>query len=44
MEDEEGRIGIFPSWIWLYVAVIAYTIVLILLLYLFTLSFDQGIQ
>jgi hypothetical protein len=42
MEDENGRIGVFPSWRWLYLAVIAYTLGLILLLYLFTLFFDHG--
>lgn len=44
MEEKEERIGIFPTWNWLYVTVIVYTTVLILLLYLLTAVFDQRIQ
>lgn len=41
-EEAEGRIGIFPSWGWLYGTVIAWTVVVILLLYAFTITFDYG--
>ncbi|MDA2930211.1 hypothetical protein MYX84_09735 [Acidobacteria bacterium AH-259-O06] len=44
MEEKEERIGIFPSWNWLYVTVIVYTTVLIVLLYLLTAIFDHSIQ
>jgi len=44
MEDEDRRIGIFPSWRWLYLAVVVYTISLILFFYFFTLLFDYGIS
>ena len=40
MERENGKIGIFPSWGWLYGAVVIYTTVLILLLYVLTSFFD----
>jgi hypothetical protein len=40
-EDEEnGPIGIFPSWGVLYVTVLAHTLLLILILYWFTVSLD----
>lgn len=41
-ETESGRIGIFPSWRWLYGAVVVYTAVLIGLLYAFTVFLDLG--
>lgn len=37
-----GRIGIFPSWGWLYGAVILYTVALIVLLQIFTTAVDFG--
>lgn len=42
--EENERIGIFPSWNWLYAAVVAYTLFLILLLYWITVLSDYGIQ
>jgi hypothetical protein len=41
-EDEGGRIGIFPSWGWLYGAVLIYSTVLIVLLHIFTVTLDFG--
>ena len=41
-EDEDGRIGIFPSWKALYVSVIVYTAGLIALLYVFTVLLDTS--
>lgn len=42
--DEDGRVGIFPSWRSLYVAVILYTVALVAILYLLTrlLDFSDG--
>lgn len=40
LEDEEERIGFFPSWKWLYVSVVVYTTLLIVLLYFFTVVLD----
>ena len=42
-EDQDERIGIFPSWNWLYLAVIVYTTVLTLLLYFLTLALDHSV-
>ena len=42
--EEPERIGIFPSWRWLYAAVIAYTILLTGVLYLLSITLDPGIQ
>ncbi len=44
MEEQDERIGIFPSWNWLYLTVIVYAIILILLLYLLTIALDHSIQ
>ena len=41
-EDEDGRIGIFPSWKALYIAVIVYTAGLIALLRVFTVLLDTS--
>ncbi len=41
-EDHNERIGIFPSWNVLYLAVIVYTIILILLLYFLTIALDHS--
>ena len=41
-EDEDGRIGIFPSWKALYVAVIVYTAGLIAILHVFTVLLDTS--
>ena len=43
-EDERGAIGIFPSWGWLYGAVIVYTVLAIALLHVFTVTLDYGLQ
>ncbi len=43
-EDQDGRIGIFPSWNVLYLAVIVYTIILILLLYFVTIALDYSVS
>ena len=42
-EDQDERIGIFPSWNWQYLAVIVYTTVLTLLLYFLTLALDHSV-
>jgi len=39
-EDEGGRIGIFPSWGWLYGTVLVYSTLLIILLHIFTVTLD----
>ena len=44
MEEQDERIGIFPSWNWLYLAVIVYATILILLLYLLTIALDHSVQ
>ena len=41
-EDDDGRIGIFPSWNVLYVTVVVYTLAMIVLLYAFTVLFDYS--
>jgi hypothetical protein len=41
-EDEGERIGIFPSWGWLYGAVLVYSTALIILLHIFTVTLDFG--
>ncbi len=41
-DDEGGPIGIFPSWGWLYGAVLIYSTALIVLLHIFTVTFDFG--
>lgn len=41
-EDEDGRIGIFPSWRALYIAVIVYTAGLIAILRVFTVLLDTS--
>lgn len=43
-KEETERPPIFPSWNWLYAAVVAYTAVLIVLLYIFTVTLDLGTQ
>ena len=43
-EDENGPIGIFPNWSWLYAAVVIYTVVAIVLLHFFTVTLDFGIR
>ncbi|TDI15396.1 MAG: hypothetical protein E2P05_07035 [Acidobacteria bacterium] len=43
-EDHDERIGIFPSWNVLYLAVVVYTIVLILLLYFLTIALDYSVS
>ena len=41
-EAETERIGIFPSWGWLYGAVVVYTGALIVVLYILTVTLDLG--
>ncbi|MFH1764035.1 MAG: hypothetical protein ABIF09_07580 [Gemmatimonadota bacterium] len=43
-QDEEGRIGFFPSWVWVYRAVVIYGILTIAALALLTriLNFGAG--
>jgi len=41
-DDDDCRIGIFPSWRSLYVTVVVYTLALIVLLYVFTVALDHG--
>ena len=41
-DGDRGPIGIFPSWGWLYTAVVVYTAALIGLLWMFTRLFDFG--
>ena len=43
-EDEEGRIGIFPSWRWVYGTVVVYGVVVIVVLTILThlLGFGVG--
>ncbi len=43
-KDQDGRIGIFPSWNVLYLVVIVYTIILILLLYFLTIALDFSVS
>ena len=43
-EEDDGAIGIFPSWGWVYGTIIVYTILAIALLHVFTVTFDYGIQ
>ena len=43
-DEDEGAIGIFPSWGWVYGTIILYTILAIALLHIFTVSLDHGIQ
>ncbi len=42
-EDENGAIGIFPSWGWVYGTVIVYTVLAIVLLHVFTITFDYSL-
>lgn len=41
-DEDEGPIGIFPNWWWLYGSVVLYTAALIALLRFFTVVFDHG--
>lgn len=43
-DDDDGRIGIFPSWNALYVTVILYTAGLIAILRVFTVMLDTSTQ
>ncbi len=42
-EDENGAIGLFPSWGWVYGSVVVYTILAIVLLHVFTVTFDHSL-
>ena len=39
---EGERVGIFPSWRWLYGTVVLYAALLVVLLYVFTVTLDFG--
>ncbi len=41
-EDDDGPIGIFPSWNALYAIVTVYTLAMIVLLYAFTVLLDYS--
>ncbi len=41
-EEDDGRIGIFPSWKALYGSVVVYTLAMIVLLYVFTVMLDHS--
>ena len=41
-EEDDGRIGIFPSWKALYATVVVYTLAMIVLLYAFTVLLDYS--
>lgn len=41
-EEDDGRIGIFPSWNALYASVVVYTLATIVLLYVFTVLLDHS--
>ena len=41
-DEDGGRIGIFPSWNWLYGSVVIYTLALVALLYVFTVTLDHS--
>jgi len=43
-DDDDERIGIFPSWNVLYLVVIIYSIILILLLYFLTIALDYSVS
>lgn len=40
--EEEGPIGIFSSWRWVYATVLAWTVLLVVLLWVFTVTLDYG--
>lgn len=40
--EEEGPVGIFPSWRWLYGTVLAWFVVVVVALYVLTLTLDFG--
>jgi hypothetical protein len=41
-DDEEGPVGIFPSWRWLYATVLLYTVALVIGLHAFTVALDHS--
>ena len=41
-DGDDGQIWIFPSWSWLYGAVLIYSTALIILLHIFTITLDVG--
>ena len=41
--EEEGRIGLFPSWRWVYVSVLGYGLLLIILLTILSRVLDFGV-
>ena len=43
-DDENGRIGIFPSWAALYWSVVIFTLALIVILVVFTETFNYSVR
>lgn len=41
-DDDDGPVGIFPSWRWLYATVLVYAMLLLIALHVFTVAFDHG--
>ena len=41
-EEDDGRIGIFPSWNAVYASVVVYTLATIVLLYVLTVVLDHS--
>lgn len=41
-DEEEGAVGIFPSWRWLYGVVLIYGVLMVLALWLLTRLLDPG--
>ena len=42
--EDQGPIGIFPNWAWVYWSVVIYTAALIVVLAIFTVVFDHSVQ
>ena len=40
LHDDEGAVGIFPSWRAVYLAVLIYSLITVAILYLFTIALD----
>jgi hypothetical protein len=42
LPEDEGPIGIFPSWGWLYATVLVWFVVVVVVLYVLTVTLDYG--